>query len=122
MNNYFLVFIISCVSCSHSPKKINYGNDSCHYCQMIIVSPPFATQIISKKGKVFTYDAIECMVQEHTKGICYINDYYTHAPILASNARFLIHDSIRSPMGGNIAGFKNHQNGITWNDVQDHFR
>lgn len=103
------------ISCIQEPQPFAYGTDSCHYCQMIIVAKPFAAQFITEKGKVYKYDAIECLVNEGlTHGTPYINDYFTHKPIPAETAFYVIHDSIRSPMGGHLAGFKSLSHGISW--------
>lgn len=118
-----IFFLILFVSCSRGPQPISYVTDVCHYCQMSIVSKPFAAQFVTKKGKVYKYDAIECLVRHHPiEGTAYINDFYTHQPIPAKQAMFLIHDSIRSPMGGNLAGFKDRTDGLTWEELYEVFR
>ena len=43
-------------------EEINYGVDACAYCKMNIVDPKFGAELITKKGRVYKFDAIECMV------------------------------------------------------------
>ena len=56
-------------SCNISPKAINYGADGCHYCKMTIVETTHAAQIVTKKGKPYKYDAIECLLNDFEKNI-----------------------------------------------------
>ncbi len=47
-----------------TPKKspIDYGLDKCEYCRMAIVDKRFGAEIVTSKGKVYKFDATECMV------------------------------------------------------------
>src|SRR5690606_40631353 len=49
-------------ACEVAPEKIEYGTDACSYCDMTIVDPKHASQVVTKKGKNYKYDAVECMV------------------------------------------------------------
>src|SRR5210317_584281 len=68
-------------SCSVAPEPINYGQDACHFCKMTIVDQQHSAQYVTKKGKQFKFDAIECMVNDIGKkgndhlGILLIADY-----------------------------------------------
>ena len=58
-----LVLIISLLSaCTPAPKPIEYGSDMCHYCKMTIMDKQHAAELVTDKGKVFPFDAIECMI------------------------------------------------------------
>lgn len=118
-----MLFLLVLLGCSRSPQPIAYGSDVCHYCQMSIVSRPYAAQFVTTKGKVYKYDAIECLVRHRpAEGTAYIHDFYTHQVLPAQEAVFLIHDSIRSPMGANLAGFKVHADGFSWEELHEILR
>lgn len=119
------------VSCSTSPEPIRYGEDSCHYCEMTIVSQAHSAQAVSTKGKQFKYDAIECMVndlnsKETEMSIKQVADFRQPGNMIqVENAGFIINDSINSPMGANLAAIKTRQDGggdlYTWSDLKAKF-
>ncbi|MCB0654435.1 MAG: nitrous oxide reductase accessory protein NosL [Saprospiraceae bacterium] len=107
-----LTFFVS--SCAVEPVPIGYGKDACHFCKMTIVDNQHAAEIVTKKGKAFKYDAIECMMQsrfdwqEAEIGLFLLADYATPGKLVdATKATFLISESLPSPMGGNLSGFEN---------------
>jgi copper chaperone NosL len=79
---------------------------------MTIVDKQHAAEIVTKKGKAFKFDAVECMMN-HLKDVdittielFLVNDF--HAPgtlIDAKDATFLISKSIPSPMGEYLSAF-----------------
>lgn len=109
---FLTMALLSMVSCKVSPKPINYGSDGCHFCSMTIVDKQHAAEIVTKKGKAFKFDAVECMMN-HLKDVdittielFLVNDF--HAPgtlIDAKDATFLISKSIPSPMGEYLSAF-----------------
>lgn len=106
--------LISTLSCSNKPQPIDYGNDGCHYCKMTIVDKLHAAELVTQKGKVYKFDASECMIRylEENPAVTYatlVTNYY-EAPreFVASEAAFyLISPSLPSPMGANLTAFKN---------------
>jgi copper chaperone NosL len=104
---------VTIISCSHSPKPIDYGNDGCHYCKMTIVDKIHGAELITNKGKVFKFDATECMlnyasdVNEAEVGSFLTNHYdEPTALISATEATFLISENLPSPMGEHLTAFK----------------
>lgn len=109
----FTVAFLLFLSCNNGPKPIDYGNDGCHFCKMTIVDKIHGSELITDKGKVFKFDATECMLN-------YLNDdndlqvetlltNYYEAPtefINVENATFLISENLPSPMGANLTAFK----------------
>ncbi len=103
---------ISLNTCSIEPEAINYGKDACAFCQMNIVDNQHAAQVVTQKGKVYKYDAIECMMRdikkkdENTISLYVITDYYAPGEFTdAKRATYLISENIPSPMGANLSGF-----------------
>lgn len=118
-------------SCSTEPEAIKYGEDACHFCDMTIVSRAHAAQAVSVKGKQFKYDAIECMVHDLQRNgtemaIEQVSDFKQPGTMIqVSEAGFIIHDSINSPMGANLAAIKavaENERVYTWNELKKQFQ
>ncbi len=109
------LFILN--SCNTAPKKIDYGNDGCHYCKMTIVDQIYGAELITSKGKTYKFDALECLINftKDNSAIQNSNLYtnYYEAPtefISVEEATFLISKNLPSPMGANLTAFKNKSN------------
>lgn len=105
-----LMFTVS--SCEVKPGKIHYGSDACDFCQMTIVDKQHAAQLVTEKGRIYKYDAIECMLSalkrwDRPPVAYYLVADYTNPGELtpASDAHFLISEEIPSPMGANLTAF-----------------
>lgn len=134
-----LVAIIFLSSCNIEPKEINYGKDQCNFCKMTVVDKQHASEVVTKKGKVFKYDAIECMMRDykgaHDKvGLFVINNYNSPTTLInAKTSTFLISEKIPSPMGEFLSGFSNREeaekvqkekggNLYTWDELTELFK
>jgi len=100
-------------SCKHEMRAIEYGKDNCEQCRMTVMNPQFGAGMLTAKGKVYTFDAGECMVRYlkakgvHANEQYFVSDYNNPGTLLdATKSAFLHGDSIQSPMGGNLASFK----------------
>lgn len=109
----FLTMLLVVCGCNISPKPIAYGQEGCHYCNMTIVDKVHAAEIVTKKGKVYKFDATECMVDfvndfEAKEIELYLSNDYTKPESLidATKATFLISENIPSPMGAFLSAFK----------------
>ena len=117
MKFLFVLIIVSLlVACTVEESPINYGKDACNFCKMTIVDRQHAAEIVTKKGKAFKYDAIECMVREIKEkdeneiSLFLINDYTVPGKLVdAVSATYLISENLPSPMGANLTGFKNNE-------------
>ncbi len=133
--NLFLIVTFS-FSCKVAVQDINYNVDQCHYCKMIISDPRFGAELVTEKGKVFKFDAIECLVPialengidkyEHMV----VTDYESPEEFLdARSAAFLISENHPSPMGANLSAFKDIKKQLTekgkwysWTELVEHFK
>jgi copper chaperone NosL len=76
---------------------------------MTIVDKQHASQLVTEKGKVYKFDAIECMVdhlsEDTTPIALYLVTDYTHPEELidAKKATFIISANIPSPMKANLS-------------------
>ena len=112
-----LLFISFClIGCTVKESPIVYGKDACNFCKMNIVDNQHAAEIVTKKGKPYKYDAIECMVEELQSrdekeiALFLITDYSDPGKLVdATTATYLISEKLPSPMGANLTGFKEKQ-------------
>lgn len=106
-----LIVLFLIISCNVEPKPIEYGRDQCNFCHMNIVDKTHASQYVTKKGKQFKFDAIECMINnlqekdEDQLAFIMVADYGKPGEMIAAKtAVYLICDAIKSPMGANLSG------------------
>ena len=116
---YLLLILVQLFisSCTIEPQKIEYGVDACSFCKMTIVDRQHAAELVTGKGKVYKYDAIECMLNnmvemqnKSPKSFKYIlvTDYLTPEKLIdGTKATYLISENIKSPMGANLSAFEN---------------
>ena len=108
----YLLVLILFTACSSEPQPIDYLKDNCDFCEMTIVSKAYAAQAVSEKGKQYKYDAIECMMNHQLQHnydmpVNLVANFEKPGTMINVNeANFVINDSIKSPMGGNLAAFK----------------
>ena len=110
MRYWYLSFLIL-ACCSVEPEPISFGQDACDFCRMTIVDQAHAAELVTTKGKVYKFDAIECMVNFEARN----NHEYAHKLAMnysepgkfldAGSARFLISENIPSPMGAYLSAF-----------------
>ncbi|RSC94798.1 nitrous oxide reductase accessory protein NosL [Tenacibaculum singaporense] len=135
-----LMFFYGCMtvlllSCKIAPKEIQYGTDMCHSCQMTIVEKTHASEIVTKKGRAYKYDAIECMLQDLDKRdvskieLFLVTDYSNPATLIkAKEATFLVSKEIKSPMGANLSAFANKEainvpgQQFNWDEINDYIK
>jgi copper chaperone NosL len=101
-------------SCSSGPQPISYGKDACDFCKMLISDQKFGAEVITTKGKIFKFDDMHCTVsfiksntvEKNDIAAVYFTDFSQKGKLVKSESSFLLFsDSLRSPMGGNVAAF-----------------
>ena len=107
-----VVILLVSISCKVEPEAIEYGKDQCSFCKMNVVDKTHSAQYVTKKGKQFKFDAIECMVndlsekEEEKIAIFLVADYGNPGEMIdAKTATYLISKAIKSPMGANLSAF-----------------
>lgn len=102
------VFLIVLPGCNPQSKPIVYGEDKCEYCRMSIVDQRFGGEIVTQKGKIYKYDAVECMVNyidkhvedESKLKLVLTNAYDSPGKLTDVNScYYLISKNMPSPMG-----------------------
>lgn len=128
--------LLSFVGCKIEPQKIAYGKDMCNFCKMTIVEEKHAAEIVTKKGRAYKYDAIECLInetneQDKSKIALFLVTDYTQPRVLinASEAIFLVSKEIKSPMGAYLSAFSNKVDAekykgeiYNWKTIQQRFK
>ncbi len=128
-------------SCSREPEPIAYGEDACEHCKMTIMDQKYGAEIVSEKGKIFKFDAAECMVDfirktpdkfSSQKDIFLTVNVAAPGTLISADKAFFLKDrAFKSPMGGNLASFtsmqlaeNNLQNAdgkiLTWTELLKH--
>jgi copper chaperone NosL len=110
-----LLFTLMLTSCSKGPRAINFGTDGCDFCKMTISDNRFGGELITQKGKSYKFDDMHCLQSFLKSNIIdtadiaeiYLLDFSRPGTFLTSEESFLLKsEDLRSPMGGNIAAFK----------------
>lgn len=111
-------FLLLFSSCSTQPEPFQLGKDNCSLCKMGIVDPKFGGELITKKGKVYKFDDLNCMIRfmktgtlaenEISKKVV-INSQKVNDFIDVNKAVFFTGDEVRSPMGSNTLAFASQQ-------------
>jgi copper chaperone NosL len=111
----YSIILFVLVGCNVQPEEINYGADACHYCQMNIVDGRYAAEIVTAKGKVHKFDAVECMINYINKNnlnkeelaFIMVNSFSDPVNLHpADKSYFLRSSSLPSPMGMYITPFE----------------
>jgi len=113
LSKIFCIVTLCLMSCSHlQPEAIHYGVDACMHCKMTISDTRFGAEFVTKKGRDFKFDDIQCMMsyvkennlkKEDIAGF-YIADFKGVGELKAISEMFFLKSAgLKSPMGGNVA-------------------
>jgi copper chaperone NosL len=132
------LLLLVLTSCNVEPKPFQYGKDMCNECMMTIMEPGFGAQLITKKGKIYRFDDLHCLVNFYNKGevkeadiaktvsIDYENDKNF---LDVESAWFVKSPQLKSPMNSNAASFSSKEKAsemagqlsgslLSWNDLR----
>jgi copper chaperone NosL len=130
------------ISCTVEPEPLHYGKDSCQVCKMTLVDRKFGAEIVTKKGKVYKFDDVNCMLNfynsdyvstEEMQEILVVDYSKPEKLIDARNAFYVRSESIKTPMASNVASFLSNDDlrkmnknwkGIlmSWGELQTQFK
>jgi copper chaperone NosL len=106
-------------SCNTGPQPINIGTDGCSFCKMTISDPRFGGELITKKGKVYKFDDMHCLVTFYTSGLVekeeinsiWLVDFDKKGGLISEKQAQLYRSAdLHSPMGANVAAFSSPEN------------
>lgn len=115
-NAAIVILMVAMVSCQSGPQPIAYGKDICTECKMTIMDKRFGSEIITKKGKVFKFDDIHCLIRSKNNNLVKAEDISKVLVVdFEQNDQFLevqslswvLSPQLKSPMLGNAAAFSN---------------
>jgi copper chaperone NosL len=136
--NILIVLIsISILSCKPTPEPLVTGKDACYTCKMTLMDKKFGAEIVTKKGKVYKFDDMNCMIAFNKSGSepdinvdqLLVVDFAQPGKLLdATNAFYCRSVHINSPMGSQVAAFETKQElekhnsewqggTLTWNEL-----
>ena len=111
-----LAVCFSLSSCQTGPAPITIGKDNCSFCKMTISDARYGAELLTKKGKVYKFDDMHCVLaflksgsldNAEVKDIYLVNFTADHALIKAGESFLLQGGDIHGPMNGNTIAFKN---------------
>lgn len=126
-------------SCSPEKEPIVFGTDQCNFCKMTIVDQRYGAELVSTTGKVYKFDALECLVNARCRdeemknaGVhsMYVVDFNQPGTLVPVESSFYLHSqTLPSPMGMFLTGFAQNQHAVeaaqqytgdilNWTDVQ----
>lgn len=124
-------------SCNTGPEAIVTGTDNCYFCKMTITDAKYGAEIVTKKGKVYKFDDLHCLLaftkakmidEKLVKDIYFVDFTGNHSLVKAGEGYLMQGDAVHGPMNGNVIAFKDRDslkkvaaelNGtaITWNEL-----
>lgn len=137
---FSLLLIFTLTSCNLQTNEIHYGEDGCVYCSMTIVDQQHAAQLVTRKGKVYKFDAAECMINSlsdfDTEKVAQflVTDYSAPTELIdATIATFIVSPEMPSPMRANLSASKSKESAITilgakqgelysWEEIQHYLK
>jgi len=112
-----VIFLLA--SCNREAEPLSYGKDSCEHCKMTIMDNKYGAEVVTVKGKVFKFDAAECMVDylkadpqklNNPKDLFLTVNVAAPGDLTDARTAFFLNDkAFKSPMGANIASFTSRQ-------------
>ncbi len=104
-----LLGIYACNSKEAVPIKLNI--DQCDFCKMKISDSRYGGEVITKKGRIYKFDDIGCMISYTNENKLNVHSFFVtdfvnnNTLVNVEDAHFLTSDFFLSPMRGNIAAF-----------------
>ncbi len=109
------LFVLFVSSCSTNPEPMIYGTDICHFCKMTLMDNKFGAELVTKKGKVYKFDDMNCFLNFYNSGsenmedfkYKLVIDYAIPGKLIdATSGFYLKSTAIHSPMNGQVAAFE----------------
>lgn len=101
-------------ACQPGPRPIAYGQDTGAYCRMTIMDERWGAELVTRTGKTYVFDSIECMASFYLEAqvahedvhSMWVTDFYDPPTMLPVEEAFFLHSrDLPSPMGMNLTAF-----------------
>lgn len=113
MKLIYILILLAIASCSSDnefkPVDINYGEDICERCKMIISEERFSSQLILNNGEHHSFDDIGGMILYLSENNInpaaikiYVKDFKTNKWLNSDNAVYINVENIKTPMNYGI--------------------
>ena len=118
--------VLVLVACEPGPQEIRISEQECDHCRMMISDERFASQMVTRQGRQYAFDAIECMAafvdgaegRQHDIHSLWVPDFKdSEGWIPAEEARYLQSENLRSPMALNFTAYKTEEDAIQQESV-----
>lgn len=130
---------VSALSCERAPRPLVAGVDACDFCRMTVSDTRFGGEIESNRGRIHTFDAVECLASFHIDAgdhdqvkRAWVSDFETGRLVPVDSAVFVLDGKVKSPMGRNLVAFSPGNAGrltseyggrtLTWEEVRALFQ
>ncbi|MBS1760869.1 MAG: nitrous oxide reductase accessory protein NosL [Bacteroidetes bacterium] len=109
-----ILFTFLLSSCSAKPEPFVAGKDNCHFCKMGLTDTRFGAEILTKKGKVFKFDDLHCLIafnkagsekEDNISRTLAIDFNKPNTFVDVKEAFFVTSPELKSPMGSNTAAY-----------------
>lgn len=123
------LFALASASCTSEPRALVAGEDACRYCRMTIQDTRHGALVLTARGRLETFDAIECVASfvaslpaGNAPRAIWVLDYSNPGHWLrVEDAQFVAHSGVQSPMGRDLIAIAKgaSSNGMmqSWADV-----
>jgi copper chaperone NosL len=133
---------LALISCNVEPEPLHFGKDGCHACKMTLMDNKFGAEIVTKKGKIYKFDDVNCLLNffnsgevatDEMKELLIVDFSKPEKLIDARNALYIKSPVIKSPMASNIAAFESNDDAtkmnkewkgilLSWGELQTQFK
>ncbi len=119
------ILFFTLFSCNPAkPEAIKLNIDNCHNCGMTLANPKFCAVLFTSKGRTYKFDDISCLLyyknenkEKAENAKLYVASFLNNNELIpAETACYIKGKNIKSPMGGNIAAFKDKASANTYAD------
>lgn len=100
------VLLAASLACAADPRLIRVGADVCAECRMLVSDPRFGAQVVTRTGKVLTFDSIDCLQKSvarlpegDVREVWVVDANRAPALIRSGDARYVEDGALNPPMG-----------------------
>jgi copper chaperone NosL len=117
----WIIAMVWLAGCAAKPQPLNYGSDACYSCKMTLADKRFGAELVTKKGKVFVFDDVNCMLSFYHSpdldpadlAFTLVIDYEHPEEFLEAGQTFFVKsDQLRTPMNSQVAAFHTYQDAM----------
>lgn len=109
-----MLLLLGMAACTPAPKPLAHGIDQCAYCKMTLSDERYGAELVTKKGKVYVFDSVECLAAHQMEArvplaethSLWVVDFQDPPNLVEVSDAFFLHSrDLRSPMGLNLTAF-----------------